>query len=46
MRSHTGDFMTMGTGEAYVKSRKQQLDTKNLTEAELVGVNNVLTQVI
>ena len=28
MRSHTGGFMTMGTGGAYVQSRKQKLNTK------------------
>ena len=46
MRSHTGGFMTMGTGGAYVQSRKQNLNTKSSTEAEIVGVDDVLTQVI
>ena len=46
MRSHTGGFMTMGTGGAYVQSSKQKLNTKSSTEAELVGVDDVLTQVI
>ena len=46
MRSHTGGFMTMGTGGAYVKYRKQNLKTKSLTDAELVGLDDVLTQVI
>ena len=46
MRSHTGGFMTMGTGGAYVKSRKQNLNTKSSNEAKLVGVYDVLTQVI
>ena len=46
MRSHTGGFMIMGTGEAYVQSSKQKLNTKSSTEAELVGVDDVLTQVI
>ena len=46
MRSHTGGFMTMGTGGAYVKSIKQKLNTNSSTEAELVGVYDVLTQVI
>ena len=46
MRSHTGGFMTMGTGGAYVQSRKRKLNTKSSTEAELVGVDDVLTQVI
>ena len=46
MRSHTGGFMIMGKGGAYVNSRKQNPNTKSLTEAELVGVDDVLTQVI
>ena len=46
MRSQTGGFMNMGTGGAYVQYRKQKLNTKISTEAELVGVDNVLTQVI
>ena len=46
MRSHTGGFMTMGTGGAYVQPRKKNLNTKSSTEAELVGVDDVLTQVI
>ena len=37
MRSHTGGFMTMGTGRAYVQSSKQNMNTKSSTEAELVG---------
>ena len=46
MRSHTGGFMTMGKVGAYVRSRKQKLDTKSSTEADLVGVDDVLIQVI
>ena len=46
MRSHTGGFMTMGTGGAYVQSSKKNLNTKSSTEAKLVGVDDVLTQVI
>ena len=46
MRSHTGDFMTMSTGGAYVQSRKQKLNTKISTEADLFGSDDVLTQVI
>ena len=36
----------MGTGGAYVKYSKQKLNTKSSTEAELVGVDDVMTQVI
>ena len=46
MRSHTGAFMTMETGGGYVQSIKQKMNIKNSTEAELVGVDDVLTQVI
>ena len=46
MRSHTGVFVTMGTGGAYVESSKQKLNTKSSTKAELFGVDDVLTQVI
>ena len=46
MRNHTGVFMTMVTGEAYVLSRKQKLNTKSSTEADLFGVENFMTQVI
>ena len=46
MRSHTGGFMTMGTGGGYVHSSKQKPNTKSSTEAELVGVDDVLTQLI
>ena len=46
MRSRTGGFMTMGTGGAFIKSRKQKLNTKSSTEAKIIGVDDVLTQVI
>ena len=46
MRSHTGVFMNMGTRGAYVHSRKEKLNTKSSTDADLVGVDDVLTQVI
>ena len=46
MRSHTDDFMTMGTGGAYVQFSKQKLNNKSSTGDDLVGVDDVLTQVI
>ena len=46
MRSHTGGFMTMVTVGAYMQSRKQNLNTKSSTEAEIFGLYYVLTQVI
>ena len=46
MRSHTGVLMPMGTEGAYVQSSKQNLNTKSSTEANLIVVDDVLTQVI
>ena len=46
MRSHNGGFKTMGTGGAYVQSSKKKLNTKSSTEAEIVGVDDVMNQVI
>ena len=46
MRSHTGGFMTMGTGEAYVHSSTHNLNAESSTEADIFGVDDVLTQVI
>ena len=46
MRSHTGGAMTMGSGVIYGTSTRQKLTTKSSTEAELVGVSDILPQVI
>ena len=46
MRSHTGGFMTMVTVGAYMKFSKQKLNTKSSTEADIFGLDDVLTQVI
>ena len=46
MRSHTSGVMSMGTGAAYSTSRKQKLNTKSSTEAELVAVDDVLPQAL
>jgi hypothetical protein len=46
MRSHIGGVMSMGTGAAYSTSRKQKLNTKSSTEAELVAVDDVLPQAL
>ena len=46
MRSHNGGFMTMGTRGDYVQSSKHKLNTKSSTEANIVGVDDVLTQEI
>lgn len=46
MRSQTGGMMTMGRGAFYSGSTKQKLNTKSSTEAELVGVNDFMAQVL
>jgi len=46
MRSHTGGFLTLGKGAAYSTSTRQKLNTKSSTEAELVGVDDIMPQVI
>jgi hypothetical protein len=46
MKSHTGGIMSLGKGSVYGTSTRQKLNTKSLTEAELVGVNNVMPHVL
>jgi hypothetical protein len=46
MKSHTGGTMTMGKGSVYSTSVRQRLNTKSSTEAELVGVDDVMPQVL
>ena len=46
MSSHTGGFMNMVTGGSYLQSIKHRINTKSSTDANLVGVDDVLTQVI
>ena len=46
MRSCTSGFMTMGTIGAYVQYIKNKLKNKSSTEVDVIGVENVLTQVI
>jgi hypothetical protein len=42
MRSHTGGLLSLGKGAIYALSTLQKLNAKSSTEAELVGVNDVL----
>jgi hypothetical protein len=42
MRGHTGGGLAMGRGFPIVASWKQKLNTKSLTESELVGVNDMM----
>ena len=46
MRIHTSGFIFMVEVGAYVQSIKNNLNTKSSTEAKLVGVDYVLTQVM
>ena len=46
MRSHTGGVLSLGKGAVYATSCRQKLGTKSSTEAELVGVSDILPQVI
>ena len=43
MRSQTGGVMSLGHGTFSQQSRKQKLNTKSSTEAELVGISEYLT---
>ena len=45
-KSHTGCMMTMGTGAITTISRKQKLNTKSSTAAELVGADNAMAMVL
>lgn len=46
MRSHTGGTMTMGKGSIINISTKQKLNTKSSTEAELVGADDLASQIL
>ena len=46
MRSHTGGTMSLGKGSIYSTSTRQKLNTRSSTEAELVGVDDVMPMVI
>ena len=45
-KSHTGGGMTYGQGMPITVSRKQKLNTKSSTEAELVGADDVSTMIL
>ena len=46
MKSHSGMTMTMGKGAITSLSRKQKLNTRSSTEAELVAVDDCMAQVL
>ena len=45
-KSHTGGGMTYGRGMPITMSRKQKLNTRSSTEAELVGADDMSTMVL
>ena len=46
MRSHTGGAMSLGKGVIYGMSTCQKLNTRSSTEAELVAVDDCMSQVL
>jgi hypothetical protein len=46
MKSHTGATMSMGKWSVYSSSTRQKLHTESLTEAELVGVDDRMPQIL
>ena len=46
MKSHTGGVLTLGKGAVYSRSTKQKINTKSSTEGEIVGVDDILPQVL
>ena len=45
-KGHTGGMLSLGKGSIYSASKKQKLNTKSSTEAELVGVDDILPQIL
>ena len=45
-KSHTVAYLTLGNGNTLSTSAKKKINTKNSTEAELVGVDDAMTFVI
>lgn len=46
MRSQSGGIMTLGKGAVYSSSTRQRLNTRSSTEAELVGANDFMPQIL
>ena len=46
MRSHTGGTMSLGKGSVYSMSVRQKLNTTSSTEAELVGVHDLMPMIL
>jgi hypothetical protein len=46
MKSHTGGTLSLGKGSIYSTSTKQKLVTQSSTKAEVIGVHDVMPQLI
>jgi hypothetical protein len=46
MRSQTGGTMSLGKGSVYSGSLRQKLNTRSSTEAELVGVDDMMSMIL
>ena len=46
LRSHTGAMLSMGKGAIFSTSTKQKINTKSSTEAEFVGVDDLMHQIL
>jgi hypothetical protein len=46
MKSHTGGALSLGRGVIYGTSKRQKLNTKSSTKAEVVGTDDVMPQVL
>ena len=46
MKGHTGATFTMGHGSIYSNSLKQKLVARSSTEAELIGMHDILPQIL
>ena len=45
-KGHIGAMMTLGKGNVISFSRKQKLNTKSSSEAELIGIDDALPQIL
>ena len=45
-RSYTGGTMTMGKGSIFRSSCKQKINARSSTEAELIGINDVVGKIL
>jgi hypothetical protein len=46
MKGHTGGTMSMGSGSIFSTSNKQRLVSRSSTESEVIGVHDVLPQMV